>query len=202
MKITDIKAQVKTAGRYSIFVEGKYSFSLSDTALLEQGIKIGQELDAAEIQRLKQVSSDDKLYGNVLRYMAMRPRSEWEVRTYLQRKNSPAPLTEQILNKLSISGTLNDIAFAEAWVRSRRLLRPTSKRKLQQELRAKHVSDEVIRQVLTEDEADEKTVLRELITKKRQQPRYADNLRLTQYLVRQGFNYDDVKSAIADQQES
>jgi regulatory protein len=201
MKITDIKAQVKTAGRYSIFVDGKYSFSLSDTALLEESIKIGKELDDAEVKRLKQVSSDDKLYGNALRYMMMRPRSEWELRSYLQRKNSPAPLTEQILNKLSLHELINDLAFAEAWVRSRRLLRSSSKRKLQQELRAKRVSDEVIKQVLAEDETDESAVLRELVAKKRQQTRYKDDLKLMQYLIRQGFSYDDVKSAVANKDE-
>jgi regulatory protein len=201
MKITDIKAQVKTAGRYSIFVEGKYSFSLSDTALLEQDIKIGKELDEAEVKRLKQVSSDDKLYGNALRYMMMRPRSEWELRSYLQRKNSPAPLTQQILNKLSLHGLINDLAFAEAWVRSRRLLRSASKRKLQQELRAKRVSDEVVKQALFEDATDESAVLRELVAKKRQQARYKDDLKLMQYLVRQGFSYDDVKSAVTSKDD-
>lgn len=198
MKITDIKAQVKTAGRYSIFVDGRYSFSLSDTALLDEGVKIGQELDVAEVKRLRQVSSDDKLYGNTLRYVAMRPRSEWEVRTYLQRKNSPAPLAEQILNKLSLDGALDDVKFAEAWVRSRRLLRPTSKRKLQQELRAKHVGDEVIRQALQEESGNEQSALQELITKKRKQSRYQDDIKLTQYLLRQGFNYEDIKSALAE----
>jgi regulatory protein len=201
MKITAIKAQVKTTGRYSIFVDGKYLFSLSDAALLEENIKIGLELDESEVRRLKQVSSDDKLYGNALRYMMMRPRSEWELHSYLQRKNSPTLLTKQILNKLSLHGLINDVAFAEAWVRSRRLIRSSSKRKLQQELRAKRVSDEIIRQVLAEDETDESVVLRELVAKKRQQSRYKDDVKLMQYLVRQGFSYDDVKSAVTRRDE-
>src|SRR6266436_923247 len=134
MKVTAIKAQVKRAGRFSIFVDDKYSFSLSDTALLEHKLFVGRELDASEVKQLKQASSDDKLYGNVLRYVAMRPRSEWEIRSYLQRKNSPTALADQILNKLSVNGLVNDLKFAQAWVESRRLLRPTSKRKLQQEL--------------------------------------------------------------------
>jgi regulatory protein len=199
MKITDIKRQVRQAGRFSVFVDGRYAFSLSDTALLEQGLKLGLDLDAAEVKRLKQTSSDDKLYGLVLRYVAMRPRSEWEVRTYLDRKHSPAALVSQILNKLSELNLLDDTKFAQAWVESRRLLRPTSKRKLQQELRAKHVSDEVIRQVLAEDETDEVVQLRELVAKKRSITRYRDDLKLMQYLARQGFNYEDIKAALRDE---
>jgi regulatory protein len=199
MKITDIKRQVRQTGRFSVFVDGRYAFSLSDTALLEQGLKLGLDLDAAEVKRLKQTSSDDKLYGLVLRYVAMRPRSEWEVRTYLDRKHSPAALVSQILNKLSELNLLDDTKFAQAWVESRRLLRPTSKRKLQQELRAKHVSDEVIRQVLAEDETDEVVQLRELVAKKRSITRYRDDLKLMQYLARQGFNYEDIKAALRDE---
>jgi regulatory protein len=81
MKVTEIKAQIKRAGRFSIFVDGKYSFSLSDLALLEQKVYVGQEVEASDVMKLKQISSDDKLYGNTLHYLAMRPRSEWEIQT-------------------------------------------------------------------------------------------------------------------------
>lgn len=198
MKITDIKAQVKTAGRFSIFVDGKYAFSLSDMALLEVRLHVGQEVDKEQVKALKQLSVDDKLYGMTLRYVGLRPRSEWEMRTYLQRKQASPALVNSILNKLSKDGLINDIKFAQAWVENRRLLRPTSKRKLQQELRAKRISDEVISQVLREDETDERQQLRTLATKRRS--RYADDMKLMQYLVRQGFSYEDVKAVIAELQ--
>jgi regulatory protein len=197
MKITHIKAQVRMQGRYSIFVDSKYEFSLSDTALLGMGLRIGQEVDRTKIEELKQAAGNDKLYGLVLRYVMIRPRSEWEVRSYLQRKKSPAPLTDQILNKLSDNNFISDVSFARSWVESRRLLRPTSKRKLQQELRLKRVSEEVIKQVLAEDGADEGALLRELVAKKRTQSRYMDDLKLMQYLARQGYRYEDIKAAMA-----
>src|SRR6185312_10918918 len=98
MKVTAIKQQVKQQGRYSIFVEGKYSFSLSDTALLESKLVIGQELTGAEVKRLQQLSGDDKLYNMALRYAAMRPRSTWEMESYLQRKKAAPLLSQQILS--------------------------------------------------------------------------------------------------------
>lgn len=194
MKVTEIKAQVKTAGRFSIFVDNKYAFSLSDTALLDRKLYIGQEIDEKQLKDLKQASDDDKAFGLALRYASLRPRSEWEIRSYLQRKKVTPALADKILNKLTDLNTVDDISFAKSWVESRRLLRPTSKRKLQQELRAKRVNDEAISQALSEDEADEQEILRALITKKR--PRYPDDLKLMQYLARQGFKYDDIKSAL------
>lgn len=198
MKITAIKAQVKQQGRFSIFVEGKYSFSLSDTALLDTKITVGQEVSEAEIVEYKRLSADDKLFNLALRYAAMRPRSTWEMESYLKRKKADSLLIDQILNKLSKFNYLNDESFATSWVSSRRLLKPVSRRRLVQELRAKRVPDDIAQKVLAEDETDERATLRELIIRKRRQTRYQDDTKLMQYLARQGFSYDDIKQVISE----
>jgi regulatory protein len=201
MKITAIKAQVKRQGRYSIFVEGKYSFSLSDTALLDSKITTGQEVDEAQIREYKQLSSDDKLYAKALQYAAIRPRSTWEMQSYLKRKEADPLLAEQILSKLSDFNYLNDESFARSWVQSRRLLKPISRRRLVQELRAKRISDEIANIVLAEDETDERDTLRTLIERKRRQTRYQDKTKLMQYLAGQGFGYDDIKQTLIDMEQ-
>lgn len=196
MKITAIKQQIRRQGRYSVFVEGKYSFSLSADALLESQLTIGLEIDAKRVGELKQLSDDDKIYNNVLNYLAIRPRSEWEIETYLTRKKASPALSLTILNKLRVNELTNDRKFAEAWVRDRRLLRPTSRRKLNLELKQKRVPTEIIDAVLSGDETPDSDVLRELIARKRKQTRYQDDLKLMQYLARQGFNYGDIKAAL------
>jgi regulatory protein len=197
MKITKISVQVKQAGRYSVFVDEKYAFSLSDTALLESKLVPGQELTKEELDHWKQASQDDKVLGRALQYAMIRPRSKWEMESYLVRKKAAPALIETILNKLSNLRMLDDLAFARSWVANRRLLRPTSKRKLQQELRAKRVSGDIIELVLAEDETEEHDVLAALVAKKRQQTKYKnDDLKLMQYLARQGFSYGDIKSAL------
>jgi regulatory protein len=196
MKITSIKQQVKRAGRYSIFVDGKYAFSLGDTALLDSKLTPGQELTAGQVREYKQLSSNDKLYNLVLRYVAIRPRSRWEIEFYLGRKKASPALSELILNKLSISGLIDDKKFAEAFVNDRRLLRPTSRRKMIMELRKKHVADEVIQAAVGNEQPDEQTALQAIIESKRRQSRYRDDLKLMQYLARQGFSYGDIKAAL------
>jgi regulatory protein len=94
-------------------------------------------------------------------------------------------------------GLLNDLAFARSWIANRRLLKPTSARKLRLELKQKQVAEEIIQEAMAEDETDEQEVLQQLIAKKRNQTKYNhDNLKLMQYLARQGFNYDAIKSAL------
>lgn len=198
MKITGIKQQVKRAGRYSVFVDGKYVFSLSEVALLDSKLASGQELSKQQVVDYKRLSADDKLYNQTLRYVALRPRSQWEISYYLERKKTSPSLLETILNKLSIVGLIDDGKLAEAYVHDRRLLRPTSRRKMASELRKKRISDDIIQRVLAEEDGEEQTALQEVITSKRRQSKYQDDLKLMQYLARQGFSYNDIKAALQD----
>ncbi len=194
MKITDIKRQIKRVDRYSIYVDDKYLFSLSEGELLNIGLGIGQNFTDGELEELKDKAVLDKAYDRALNLISRRPRSEWELRDYLKRKEYTEDTIQHILNKLSIKGYVDDTDFARRWVANRRLLKATSKRRLLQELRQKRVPNEIIESVLSEDETDERQVLRELVERKRKQTKYQDDLKLMQYLSRQGYNYDDIKS--------
>lgn len=196
MKITAIKQQVKRQGRYSIFVDDKYAFSLSESALLDQKIIIGLEITSEQLSAFKDASKFDKAYNLVLGYVARRPRSEWELHDYFRRKEIDEMAGEQILGRLKNYGYVDDAAFARSWVENRRLLKPISRRKLTLELRQKHVADDIIRAVLEEDETTDRDTLWQMIERKRKLSRYQDDQKLMQYLVRQGYSYDDVKSAL------
>ena len=198
MRITKITAQVKTKGRYSIFIDGKYSFSLSEPALINSGLKIGRELSEEEVGAYKDESAADKLYNRTLGLLARRPRSEWELRQYLKSKSDDPAQHEKILNTLINMGYVNDENFARAWVETRRLLKLTSTRKLRLELMQKRIPDPIISKILKEDQTDELEVLKELIAKQRSQTRYQDDLKLMQYLTRQGFRYDQIKQALSE----
>ena len=198
MKVTAIQQQVKRPERYSIFIDGKFSFGLSEAAVLASKLSIGQEYNAQELAELKETARADKAYNQTLGLLARRARSEWEIRDYLKRKDYEPDLVEQTVERLKGRNYVNDEAFARAWVDNRRLLKATSKRRLSQELRQKRVSYETIAVVLEADETDEREVLKELVVRKRKQSRYQDDNKLTQYLIRQGFNYGDVKAVIEE----
>lgn len=198
MKITDIKQQVKRQGRYSIFVDGKYSFSLSESELMKSGIRIGREYSEQELEELQQTAVLDKAYMRSLDLLSRRARSEWELRDYLRRKDYDPPTEEAILNKLTNAGYVDDYQFAKAWVENRHLLKSVSSRRLWQELKQKHIADDIISQVLADDETDEQTTVKSLIEKKRTQTRYQDKEKMIAYLLRQGYRYDDIKTAMAE----
>ncbi len=192
--------------RYSVYVDEAYSFSLSETALIDSKLHSGLELSRQQVEDFKKLSLDDKLYNRALRYVAMRQRTEWEVKVYLERKGADTPLLPSILNKLSILGLIDDEKFARAYINDRQLLRPTSRRKIIMELQKKHVGEEIVQRALAEKadidgENPEQTALSEVITRKRRQSKYQDDTKLMQYLARQGFGYGDIKAALNKTEE-
>ena len=199
MKITAIKQQVKKANRYSFYVDGKYSFSLSENDFVNYGLVSGQEITEQDLSKYKQASDDGKWLDRTLNLLSYRPRSEWEIRSYLKRKDCPEQIVDRTLNKLSVNKYLDDEQFAKRWVENRRLLKPVSRRKLSQELRAKRISSEILDRVLSDDKeiTDEKSVLRELVAKKSN--RYPDRVKFMQYLARQGFGYEDIKAVLNEE---
>ena len=197
MKITGITAQVKTRGRYSVFVDERFAFGLSELGLIDSGIHIGLEISESELADFKATAAVDKIYNMALGLIARRARSEYELRQYLRRKEVDEQAMVAILNKLSDRGYINDENFATAWVESRRLMKSMSKRKLQMELSQKGIDRQIVERVLAKDEVRDDDVLKKLIVKKRSQTRYQDDKKLMQYLAGQGFGYDDIKRAIS-----
>ncbi|HET9174558.1 MAG TPA: regulatory protein RecX, partial [Candidatus Saccharimonadales bacterium] len=157
----------------------------------------GREISREQLDEYKQLSADDKMYSRALRYVALRPRTVWELQQYLTRHDASPALVELIVNKLTNIGLLDDAAYARSFVADRRSLRPASHRKLVADLRKKHIASSLIHEAVGNDAADERQSLQSVITKARRQTKYqTDELKLMQYLARQGFHYDDIKQAL------
>lgn len=207
MKITAIALQTRDKNRVNISVDGKYRFSLDAYQLVDLGVRVGLEYDETELIALEQESRFGKVYGRALEYCLMRPRSMREVRSYLHRKTQSmfdksgelrtgvAPeITARVFDRLTDKGYVDDTKFAQYWVDNRSLVKGVSFRKLISELRAKGVDSTIIEQVLNETDRNDCEEIQKIIAKKR--ARYPDEQKLTMYLARLGFGYDDIKKAL------
>lgn len=208
MKITALKMQVRDKDRVNVFIDGKYRFSLDITQVAELGIKNGAEYTEEELVELENESQFGKLYTRSLEYALIRPRSQCEMRDYLYRKTRDSrtktgdikkgvskELTERVFNRLFEKGYIDDMKFASFWVENRNVRKGSSMRKLQMELRGKGVDVAIVEQVLASTDRADTDELQKIIAKKAS--RYDDVQKLTAYLVRQGFHYDDVKEALS-----
>lgn len=215
MKITGLSAQQKDPNRINVLVDGKFRFSLDISQVTDLGIRVGKEFSEEELDEFEVESQFGMLYGRALEYCIMRPHSAREVRDYLYRKTRTtrvrnkrtgevkerpgvsAELTERVFERLLDKGYIDDSKFTRWWVENRNVRKGTSRRKLQAELIAKGVSSTIIDETLSQTTRSDEEELAKIVSKKR--AKYPDDRKLMQYLARQGFSYDDIKSVLSDQ---
>lgn len=196
--ITDIKQQQRHSGRFSIYLDGQYVFSLDDLALGSSGLRVGQELSGRDVEQWQKRSAEGKAYNAALRFLSYRPRSRHELRDSLLRKEYDPQTVEAVLVRLEGAGMVNDAAFAASWVASRRALQHRSKQVLLMELLQKGVAKDTATAVLQEISSDDQLeTLVQLAARKSQLGQYKDPQKLIAYLSRQGFRYSEIKQALA-----
>lgn len=197
--VTDIKTQQRRQDRVSIYLDGKYAFSLSAPQLMDSGLSIGSSLTTSEVARLLALSDLGKAIDRVYNLLSYRERSQKEIYDYLLKQRYDEDTIAAVVEHFAARNLLDDKHFASAWVEDRQRLAHHSHRRLQAELRAKGVDSDTISQALAglppDSEAD---ALKRLISQRRLRQRYPDRQKLTAYLSGKGFGYDLIKTVLAD----
>lgn len=192
MFVTEIQQQKNNEDRFSIFVDGKYSFSLSGNDLLEHKVKIKMELDEVQVKKFEKISADSLLLSKAYDKCLRRPHSVREIRDYLTKNKASDELSDAIIEKCLDRNLLNDEYFAERWYEHRKNSN-RSDRFIQNELFKKGVAKEIIDKTV---KGDDKQALKDAINKKIN--KYDDERKLIAYLQRQGFNYYDIVTALKE----
>lgn len=197
MKITALKAQVKNPDRVSVFVDGKYSFSLTLDQLLQEKLKKDQEIDEVHIKNLKKISDEGKVRARALEWLMNRPHSEREFRDYLYRKKADKEFIEVLAEEFKEKNYLNDENFAR-WFAENRMRKNKSSREIEAELRTKGISPVTIQNIVTELglATYEQGALETLVNKLREKPRYSEQTKLIRYLIGKGYRYEDIKRVL------
>lgn len=195
--ITDIMQQKRPSGRFCVYVDGTEAFRLSDLELSMSGLRVGQEIDAAQMVSYQKKGETDTAYNLALRQLSERQRSQFEIKTYLSRKGFSPNVVEDVLERLRLAQLVDDVKFAIAWISDRQSFKPRSRKRLQLELRAKGISAEDTEEALSGIEpTDELRSLEQVVTKKQRLAQYQDPAKLIAYLLRQGYPYDLVRKVI------
>jgi regulatory protein len=189
-EITALTAQRRRRNRVNVFLDGEYAFSLQDT--LAATLHSGQELDAQEIAALRQQDAIEDAYDRVLNYLTYRPRSTWEVRRYLQKRDLGEEAQTMVLERLTRAGLVNDREFAQFWVENRTAHRPRGRRALRAELRQKGIATEVVESAVSDvdEDAAALAVAEARVRRLAHLDRPSFYQRMYGYLQRRGFSYD------------
>jgi len=196
--ITALVAQQKNKERVNVYLDGEFAFGLA--AIEAVRLKRGQVLSDADIDRLRSADEAEKAHEKALRYLANRPRSEWEVRQNLKKAGFEAESVDRAVERLKSVALIDDAAFARYWVENRLRFNPRGAAALRQELRRKGIDRAVIDLVLKAvDLPDDAAALQAALARAdryRQATRPEFVQKLGAYLVRRGFDYAAAREAV------
>lgn len=194
--ITALKIQKRNPRRVNVFLDDRYAFGLA--AIEAARLQRGQVLSDEDIERLKEKDSFEKAHDRALHFLSYRPRSEAEMRRYLQGKAVSPAVEEEVIERLTRGKLLDDLAFARYWVENRKSFSPRGLRMLRYELRQKGLSDEIIAQALAdldEEEGAYRVALRRG-SRLARLDQVSFRRKLGAHLLRRGFSYEIVNPTV------
>lgn len=197
-KITALRVGKGRGKRVNVFLDGRFAFSLEAEVVVKEGLQLGQELPASEIEALARSDHFHRCLDAAAHYLSYRPRSEFELRERLHQRGFDGDSVEAVLAKLKEQGLVDDMAFAQFWKDNRESFSPRSQWLTKLELRRKGVADDIIDKV-TDAVDDDNSAYRAALSKARSLPLsdyQSFRRRLGDYLKRRGFGYGVINHTV------
>ncbi len=197
---------VTKKGRYALFCDGEFLFSVDEETFLKHHIKEGVTLEREELERLRAASDYFSAKNKALELLGYRDHSKKELTDKLRRRfdEETARLAVEKMCELRL---IDDREFARKLCAELIELRGQSKRAASQKLYEKGVSREISEAALAEYEDDETDAIRELVNKKYLAKLSDKEKRASVYaaLIRRGFRSENIREVLdelSDNEES
>lgn len=201
-EVTGISAQVRTADRLNIDLDGAFAFGLSANVALEYRVTIGTVIDDELAATLWVAEEAAQAKATALNLLARRPRAEKELATALRQRGYGPAAIQAAVDRMRELGYLDDADFARRWVANRASVSPRGGRLMELELRQKGVAQDVAREAIDEADLDDLAAARDVAETRMR--RYADldpptrRRRLSAFLARRGFSPDVIRTIDRD----
>jgi regulatory protein len=195
--VTAIEKQ-RRHSRAAVYFAEREPLDLRLDVIVQAGLAPGQDL--SDRRRAELVADSQRLdaIDAALRLLALRPRTEKDLRERLRRRALPRPAIDAAVERVRELGYLDDAAFARLWVESRQASTPRSRRALAFELGRKGVTQpvaaETVADVSDEDAAYE--AARRRLRALRNLDRQSFFRRLGSFLSSRGFSYGVARTTI------
>lgn len=204
MIVTGYEEQKKNKDRISIFLDGKYGFSLSADGFLKFKIHKGKELSAEDIEFIKSEDEGNAAFSRLLFIIQYGMKTEKEIHDKLVSKGFSQEASEFALKKGREYGYVNDIYYTDAYIKSRAIPAGWGEQKIISNLYKKGIPPDIVKERVNEIYTDDdrhgnalELALKKLRTfgdveyvKKRQ--------KLYSFLAGRGFSYDVIKKVVEE----
>ena len=189
-QVTALRVQKRNHQRVNVYLDGEFAFGLA--RIVAAWLQIGQDLSDEKIAQLRSEDEYEAAYQHALKFLSYRARSQAEIRSNLQKRETPDTVIDEVIERLARAGIVDDERFARLWVENRSEFRPRSRRALAFELRQRGLDQDTIEQSIESIDEDElayqaaQKQARKLISLD-----YAVfRQKLLGFLARRGFSYE------------
>ncbi|MBH31618.1 MAG: hypothetical protein CMG71_06475 [Candidatus Marinimicrobia bacterium] len=118
-EITAIKVNLKRPDRRSVYIDGQFTFSVSEGIFSQRDLREGSELSEKEIAELRDEDDFEKAKLAAVNLLSYRPRSVKEITDRLRQKGWSDSVAEKVAELLVDKGYLNDNEFARIFSRDK-----------------------------------------------------------------------------------
>jgi regulatory protein len=208
MKITRIEKQKKRQDRVNVYADDEFLIGISLETLLRLGLRKGDELSAATLAVIEKTEEQHGARAAALRLLAVRPRSERELRDRLREKEFGDEEIRKTIDALSLSGLINDAEVARVMIRNARALKPAGRMALARKLLGLGIAKDTVNNALDEllggtaQHGDAlqaaEGFLRRVRPASTPDARRRLRQRLTAFLLRRGFPWEVVSPVVKE----
>ncbi|MEM1055582.1 MAG: RecX family transcriptional regulator [Bacteroidota bacterium] len=200
--VTSVKAQATDPNRVSVFLDGRFAFGLAADVAVAEGVRKGLRLTPEAQVALLQKEEVIRARQAALDYVSRGGKTTEEVRRSLSRRGFSDTASADAIAQMERYGYLDDVAYASAFARGRAASRGHGPQRLRADLIKKGVPREAIERALDELDTDDlaDSAHRLALQRWRALSREADlrkrKKKTTDFLLRRGFSFDQVREAV------
>ena len=200
-RLTDIQIDEETPSDRALFLDGVYFDSVDAACIPKFGLRIGLEIEAEVLQKLIEADEGMRAKSYALELLSDRNYSKSQMIDKLGQKGFSPQAIDITLEDLEYLGHIKDEKYAQKWVERRQRSKPKGKKVLQHELTNQNIDKATVDRVIAEIDSTEETDIALQLAQK-QAKRYQSlppevaKRRLHGFLLRRGFDYETIQSAI------
>lgn len=204
-EITKIEIQKKNKERYSIYIDGEYSFGVYENVLIKYGLRKGMIIEDEFIEDVLKKEEQECANNYALRLLNFKMRTEKEVERKMKEKEYADDIIENTIYYLKEYKYLDDEDYARKFIKDKSSLSKMGKERIKRELYMRGVDPEITKREIEEiiDPDEEYETAMEMAIKKANSTYKNDEpnalyRKLGGFLQRKGYSMDIVMKILKE----
>lgn len=201
MEITSVEKDRKKKDRLSVYIDGKFSFTISEEDYISLNLYENTEISQETVDYIKSKLNFSKAKSLAVRYLSMKLRTEKEVYMRLQEEGFDSECIEAVIEELKAIGYINNKLYAQKYVFDRSKLKPMSRRLMKLELLSKDIPEDIVNEVLEDYKVEDHFVAENLLKRKFGKYDLTDEKikrKAYMFLLHRGFSNEIIRKAFKE----